>query len=134
MNMKDFVERVQHSADLPSRKEAERWSVVVLTSLSHLLPNSETRRHFRSQLPGRLKSRLLDEPPRSLLLNRDAFLQHLGSALGTHAPGAETALGAVYGVLKQAVSEGEIAHFEAHIPEDIAALLERSVRAAVEPV
>jgi len=124
MNTKDFVERVQYSADLPSRKEAERWSLAVLTSLNHLLPNSETRRHFVSQLPGRLKSRLRDEPPRSLLLNRDAFLQHLGSALGTHAPGAETALRAVYGVLKQAVSEGEIADFEAHLPKEIAALLE----------
>ncbi len=36
MNMKDFVERVQPSADLPSRKEAERSSVAVLTSLKRL--------------------------------------------------------------------------------------------------
>lgn len=125
MTAEDFVARVQQSGALPSRKEAEQWSAAVLTSLSHLLPDSETRRHFVSQLPGRLKSRLLDEPPRSLLMDRDAFLQHLGSALGTHAPGAEMALRAVYNVLKQAVSAGEIADFEAHIPKDIAAFLER---------
>lgn len=126
MTTKDFLARVERSGALPDRKEAERWVAAVLTSLSQLLPDSETRRHFVSQLPGRLKSRLLEEPPRSLLMDRDAFLQHLGSALGEHAPGAEIALRAVYGVLKQAVSEGEIAHFEAHIPKDIAALLERA--------
>lgn len=125
MNMRDFVARVQHSSDLPNPKEAERWSVAVLTSLNHLLPDSETRRHFVSQLPGRLKSRVRDDPPRSLLLNCDAFLQHLGSALGTHAPRAESALRAVYGVLKQAVSEGEIANLEAHMPKEVATLLQR---------
>jgi uncharacterized protein (DUF2267 family) len=73
-----------------------------------------------------LKSRLLDEAPRSLLMDRDTFLQHLGSGLGTHAPEAEIALRAVYGVLKQAISPGEIAALEAHIPKDIVALLERA--------
>ena len=125
MRIEDFVARVQDGAALANRKEAEQLAATVLTSLSHLLPDSETRRHFASQLPGRLKARLLDEPPRSLLMDRDAFLQHLGSALGTHAPGAETALRAVYGVLKEAVSAGEIADFEAHIPRDLAALLGR---------
>jgi hypothetical protein len=37
----------------------------VRTSLSYLLPDSERCCHFVSQLPGRLKLRLLDEPPRS---------------------------------------------------------------------
>ena len=126
MRAKDFVTRVQQSAGLSSRTEAERWVAAVLTSLSHLLPDSETRRHFVSQLPGHLKSRLLDEAPRSLLMDRDVFLQHLGSQLGTHAHQAETALRAVYGVLKQAVSAGEIADFEAHISKDIVALLDRA--------
>ena len=126
MKAEDFVARVQQSEALSSRTEAERWVAAVLTSLSHLLPDSETRRHFVSQLPGHLKSHLLDEAPRSLLMDRDAFLQHLGSELGTHAPEAERALWAVYGVLKQAVSAGQIADFERHIPKYIAALLERS--------
>ncbi len=125
MKTEDFVLGVQRSGALPNRKEAERWATAVLTSLSQLLPDSEGRRHFVSQLPGRLKSRLLAEPLHALLMDRDAFLQHLGSALGTHAPGAEVALRVVYGVIKQAVSEGEIADFEARIPKDIAALLER---------
>jgi uncharacterized protein (DUF2267 family) len=89
------------------------------------LPDTEVRRHFVSQLPGLLKAHLLAEPPRSLVMDRDTFLQHLGSALGTHAPEAETALRAVYGVLKQAVSAGEIADLEAHMPKDVVALLER---------
>lgn len=126
MRAEDFVTHVQQSATLSSRTEAERWVAAVLTSLSHLLPDSEARRHFVSELPGPLKSRLLEEEPRSLLMDRDGFLQHVASRLGTHAHEAETALRAVYGVLKQAVSAGEIADFEAHIPKDIAALLERA--------
>jgi uncharacterized protein (DUF2267 family) len=98
----------------------------VLTSLTHLLPDAETRRHFISQFPGPLKSRLLDEAPRSLSMNRDAFLQHLARALDAHAPAAETALRVVYAVVKEAVSPGEIADFEAHLPKEIAALLERA--------
>jgi len=127
MRADDFLARVQTSAALESLREAERWSTAVLTALGHLAPDSETRRHFVSQLPGRLKSGLLAEAPRSFVMDRDGFLQHLGSALGTHAPEAEIALRAVYGVLKEALSAGEIADFEAHIPKDIAALLERAV-------
>lgn len=125
MRAEDFVTRVQQSGALGSRTEAEQWVAAVLSSLSHLLPDSETRRHFASQLPAPLKSRLLDEAPRSLLMDRNAYLQHLGSGLGMHAPEAERALRAVYGVLKRAVSTGEIADFEARVPKDIAALLAR---------
>ncbi len=125
MKKEDFVRRVQESGASPSRKEAERRATAVLVVLSHLLPDSETRRHFASQLPGALKSRLLAEPPLGLVMNRDAFLRHVGAALAVHAPEAERVLQAVYGVLKEAVSSGEIAGFEAHIPKDIATLLRR---------
>lgn len=125
MNTEDFVKRVQQSAALASRKEADAWAQAVLVSLCDLLPDSEARRHFISQVPGRLKSRLQEQPPRALVMTRDAFLQHVGNALGTHAPQAEAAVRAVYGVLKQAVSAGEIGHLEAHVPRDIAALLQQ---------
>ena len=125
MNKRDFLSRVQRSAGLDSPKEAERRSVAVLTALSHVLPDSEARRHFASQLPGFLKSRLAEERPRGLLLTRDAFLQHLGSALGVHAPEAERALSTVFGVVREAVSAGQVGDLEAHLPREIAALLER---------
>lgn len=125
MNKSEFLSRVQQSADLESPKEAERRSVAVLAALSHVLPDSETRRHFASQLPGFLKSRLVEERPRGLVLTRDAFLQHLGRALGVHAPEAERALTSVFGVLKEAVSAGQVGDLEAHLPKEIAALLER---------
>jgi uncharacterized protein (DUF2267 family) len=126
MRADDFFERVQRSGSLSSVEEAEQWSTAVLRSLTHLLPDAESRRHFVSQLPGPLKSRLLDEPPRSLSMDRDAFLQHLASALGVHAPTAERALRVVYAVVKEAVSAGEIDDLEAHVPRDIAALLKRA--------
>jgi uncharacterized protein (DUF2267 family) len=125
MKTDDFLARVQDSGGLSSPEDAERWSIAVLTSLGHLLSDSETRRHFASQLPGRLKSRVLDERPRAVLMTRDAFLQHIGSALGVHASEAEAALRAVWGVLKEAVSAGEISDLSAHIPKDILTLLER---------
>ncbi|HSF01944.1 MAG TPA: DUF2267 domain-containing protein, partial [Solirubrobacterales bacterium] len=71
MNKRDFLSRVQKSAGLESPREAERQSVAVLTALLHLLPDSEARRHFASQLPGFLKSRLTEERPRGLVLTRD---------------------------------------------------------------
>jgi len=124
MNKRNFLLRVQQSAALPSSKEAERWTIAVLTVLSHVLPDSEARRHFASQLPGFLKSRLHAEPPRGLRMTRDAFLQHLGATLGVHAPEAERALTAVFGVFREAISAGEVADLEARLPREIAALLE----------
>ncbi|HSL48007.1 MAG TPA: DUF2267 domain-containing protein [Candidatus Deferrimicrobiaceae bacterium] len=125
MNKRDFLARVQESAGLDSPKEAERQSVAVLTALLHVLPDSEARRHFTSQLPGFLKSRLAEERPRGLVLTGDAFLQHLGRALHVHAPEAERVLMTVFGVLRQAVSAGQVSDLEAHLPKEIAALLER---------
>lgn len=124
MRADDFVERVLQSG-APDRKEAERWVTAVLVALGHLLPDSETRRHFASQLPGPFKSRLIEEPPRGLLMNRDAFVGHLGAALDVHAAEAERVLHAVYGVLRDAMSPGELSGFEAHVPAEIAALLAR---------
>ena len=125
MKKDEFLARVQKLGALPSRKDAERWSAAALRALSQLVPETELRRHFISQLPGFLKSRLLDEPPPALLMDRDAFLQHIAATLGTHAPEGERVLRTVYRVLKEAVSPGQIAEFEAHIPKDIAAFLER---------
>lgn len=124
MRKADFVKRVRESG-APDGKEAERWATAVLVAFAHLLPDSEARRHFASQLPGPFKSRLLAEAPRALLMNREAFVGHVGAALDVHAAEAERALHAVYGVLKQALSPGEIAAFEARIPTDVAGLLER---------
>jgi uncharacterized protein (DUF2267 family) len=124
MNKPEFLSHVQKAAALGNPKEAERLSVAVVKTLSDVLPDSETRRHFAAQLPGFLKSRVDEEPPRRLVMTRDAFLQHLGRALGVHAPEAERALTAVFGVLRETVSSGQIDDLEAHLPGEIAALLE----------
>lgn len=54
--------------------------MAMLVALGHLLPDPESRRCFASQLPEPLKSRLLAEAPRGLLMNREAFVRHLGAA------------------------------------------------------
>ncbi len=130
MTKREFLSRVQRTAGLDSPKEAERRSTAVVTALGHLLADSQTRRHFASQLPGFLKSRLIEEQPRGLVLTRDAFLQHLGRALGVHAPEAERTFTAVFGVLREAVSAGQIDDLRAHLPRAIAGLLERKISIA----
>lgn len=125
MKTGDFFKRVQTAGGLPSRKEAELWSFGVLGALTQLLSEAEVRRHFISQLPGEIKSRLLAEPTHALSMDSNAFVQHVASALGVHAPEGERALRTVYRVLKEALSPGQISEFEAHIPKEIAAFLER---------
>ncbi len=125
MTQKDFLAHVQGVGDGVTTKEAERWSVAVLIALSQLVSDTTLRRHFVTQLPGFLKSRVLEEPPESLLMNREALLQHIASALGTHVPEAQRALQAVYRAVKAAVAPGQITAFEAHIPKDVVAALER---------
>jgi uncharacterized protein (DUF2267 family) len=56
-------------------------------------------------------------------MNRDAFIRHIGAGLDVHAGEAERALGAVYGVLAEAISAGEIREFERQIPPEIGAFL-----------
>lgn len=125
MNKTEFLAHVQATGELTSAKEAERWAKVVLGALVDLAPDSETRRQFITQLPGFLKTHLAGETPRSLPLDRDALLQHIGAALGTHVSDAERALTCVWSVLRRAVSAGEIADFQARVPKDIAAYLKR---------
>lgn len=125
MKKDDFLARVQRAGALESPKEAERRSKAVLTALAQMLPDSESRRHFASQLPAFLKSHLLAERPRYLKMTPDALLQHIGRRLDAHAPEAKRMLHAVYGVLREAVGPGGTADFEQHIPKDIAALLPR---------
>ncbi len=125
MKAEEFYARVHELGGLESRKEGKRWSIAILRALWHLLPDAETRRHFASQLPRALKSALLDEPPRTLLMDRDAFVQHVAATLGVHAPDGARALRIVYQVLREALSPGQIDELEAHIPKDVAALLRR---------
>lgn len=131
MNSAEFSRRVQALSALPTRKDAERVSAAVLIALSHLAPDSQTRRQFVTQLPGSLKNRILAEAPRSLLMDREALIQHLGATLDVHAPEAERLLRAVYAVLRTAVSPGELEDFEARIPKDVATLLRSVARGGV---
>jgi uncharacterized protein (DUF2267 family) len=124
VNKTEFLAHVQATGELTSAKEAERWAQAVLGALVDLAPDSETRRQFITQL-GFLKTHLAAETPRSLPLDRDSLLQHIGAALGTHVSDAERALTCVWSALRRAVSAGEIADFQARVPRDIAAYLKR---------
>jgi uncharacterized protein (DUF2267 family) len=124
MTKAEFLSRVQAAGGLADRKEAERWSRAVLSALGQLAPDSETRRQLIAQLPGFLKTPLLAETPRALPMGREALIQHVAAALDLHARAAERAVRGVYGVLRSAVSAGELADFEARIPPDAARFLE----------
>lgn len=123
MTKEQFLVQVQAAGGLADRPEAERWSRSVLTALSRLAPDSETRRQLITQLPGFLKTPLLAETHHPLLMDGEALIQHVAADLNIRAPLAERAVRTVYGVLRQAVSGGELADFEARIPQDTARLL-----------
>ncbi len=125
MKKTEFLAQVKAAGRLSSAKEAERWSKTVLTALVDLAPDSETRRQFIAQLPGFLKTPLLAEPPRLLVMGHDTFIQHIGAALGVHASEAERALISVWSVLRKAISTGEMADFQARVPKDVASHLAR---------
>jgi uncharacterized protein (DUF2267 family) len=124
VNDQQFLDEVQAAAGLPSRKDAERWAKAVVGALAQLAPDAETRRQFITQLPGLLKSHVQRETRASLVMEREALIQHVGAALGVHAPEAQRALLAVWGVIRRSVSAGELADFEARVPRDVAAFLE----------
>jgi len=125
MTERQFLTRIQDLGGPRDPKEADRWAVTVLLALIHLLPDRHKRRRFITQLPGALKARLLDEPPGAVLMDLNAFLQHVGAGLGTHASGGERAVRIVYRALRAAVSPGELARVEAHLPRDVAGFLRR---------
>ncbi len=126
MNEREFLARIQALGGLPSSKEADRWAMTVLLALIHLLPDRHKRRRLITQLPGTLKARLRDEPPGALLMDLDTFLQHVAAGLGAHVPESERAVGVVYRVLREAVSSGELAEVEAHLPKDVVGFLGRA--------
>jgi uncharacterized protein (DUF2267 family) len=125
MNKTEFLAQVQAAGDLASAREAERWSKAVLAALVDLAPDSETRRQLIAQLPGFLKTPLRDSGPRGLLMDHEALLQRIAAGLGAHAPEAERVLACVWGVLRRAISAGEIADFQARVPQDVASYLAR---------
>jgi uncharacterized protein (DUF2267 family) len=123
VNDQQFLSEVQAAAGLSTRKDAERWAKAVAGALADLAPDAETRRQFITQLPGVLKSHLQTETRPALLMDREALIQHVGAALGVHAPEARRALLAVWGVVRRAVSAGELADLESRVPRDVAAFL-----------
>lgn len=127
MTDEEFLQAVQVAGGLASSREARTWARAVVAALAELVPDPEARRQFVTQLPGGLKAHVLNRPPRHLLMmDPDAFVQHVGAALGVRAAEAERVVATVWGVLRRAISAGELADFEAKIPADVAAFLRRA--------
>ena len=99
--------------------------MAVLEVLCYLLVDAETRRHFLSQLPGTLKARLRAEERGAYDMDPDTLVQRVAAALDVHAPEGERAVRVVYRVLKEAVSPGQLAEYEASLPNHLAAFLKR---------
>jgi uncharacterized protein (DUF2267 family) len=99
--------------------------MAVLGALCDLLADTETRRPFLSQLPGPFNVRLLTTEPATYDMDRDALVQRVAAAPGVHATEGERALRAVYRVMKEAVSPGQLAEYEARLPKDLLVFLER---------
>ncbi|MBI1734307.1 MAG: DUF2267 domain-containing protein [Candidatus Rokubacteria bacterium] len=126
MEKSAFLAVVQSAGAAENPKDAETVAMAVTRSLVQLLSDPAARRHFITELPGFLKTALREEPPEWLPMDREAFVQHVASALGTHAPRATQAVRAVWKALRSAISPGEVAAFERAIPPDVAVWLAAS--------
>jgi uncharacterized protein (DUF2267 family) len=126
MKTNEFVRQVQEASGLSSREKAEEWSLAVLDALADLIPTSEARRQFTTQLPGSFKAHLVAGTLRGLEMDHEAFVQRVGAALGVHASEAARVVRAVYGVVARAIAPGELRDFEDVIPSDVAAFLRKA--------
>ncbi len=131
MNKDQFVKKVQELTHLPTREMAEEGMQIVLSLLSHRLTPEEAK-DVESQLPTDMKSIWNSDTwiTNFLSISRQAQLKYrkkeelyslIDNELSkTNLPiGAEHLALAVFHVLKEQITEGEIQDIAAQLPEDI---------------
>ena len=127
---RSFLARLEDVSGM-SAMQAENAAVSVLHALEQRIIADE-RRHLESQLPSRLRELLSASIPREHLparkIDRDAFLSMVAVDVG--AENAESAVRAVFEVLSELVSAGEIVNVVHQLPRDLREFWPESVRQA----
>jgi uncharacterized protein (DUF2267 family) len=105
MKYDEFVQAVAERTGT-ERDEAERTAIIVLQVLGDRLTGDEAFDLF-AQLPARLKTSVtLTQVP--MPMNRDEFVQRVASELHVDRDEARKRVRGVFGVLRQAVTWGEL--------------------------
>ena len=118
MKHDEFIGKVQHLAQLPSRGDAERATWATLQTLGERLAGGETK-DFASQLPPVLGAYAMSGLAGvGVPFTLDEFFLLVSAREGVDLfKGAEHAK-AVIEVLQEAISQGEIEHICAQLPDE----------------
>jgi uncharacterized protein (DUF2267 family) len=124
MEYQELAERVQETADLVAPQEAMTALEAVLGTLGELLSPTE-RRHLATQLRKPLKDgvdRWIERPPRERTgphrFRLEEFYNRVAARSGLRYPRAVICSQALMGVLREAISPGELADtFRESLPE-----------------
>lgn len=116
MDYEVFLRRVQETADLPTREEAERIARVVLGTLRERLDRTQ-RGDLASQLPGELRS-FLEAHTGTDRYSLQEFYRRVALRADVSLADGETYARGVVGVLREAVTPGQIADVVDTLPEE----------------
>ncbi len=118
MQYQEFIDRVRQRAGLDSFERAEAATRATLTVLGEYLTGGEGL-DLASQLPQGLAEILRQEPPeRSKIFSLNDFLQRVGEEESAGIEEAEAHARAVFGVLDEAVTEGEMEDVRRQFPSE----------------
>jgi uncharacterized protein (DUF2267 family) len=131
MHYDDFIDRVRERAGLQSKREAETAVRVVLETLGERLHKTE-REKLAAQLPNRIKEYICSRPAHDFFPLEEFYNRVTARAEVRYPQGVERAM-AVIGVLKDAVSPGELADVLADLTDDYRELFGEKEISPVSP-
>jgi uncharacterized protein (DUF2267 family) len=106
MEYDDFLKAVEQRTGIVDREEAERTAVTVLQALSDRLAGGEAK-DLLSQLPAELKQRVTPVEE-STPMTLDEFVDRIAHELEIPPDEARDRVSGVFGVLREAVTPGEL--------------------------
>lgn len=122
MGRDEFLKAVRERANLASREEAERATAAVLRTLGERLAGGEPH-DLASQLPEELAGYVRREGgAQADPFPLEEFYRRVAEREGTDQKAAEDHARAVVGVLREAVTSGEIEDVRAQLPSEYAPL------------
>lgn len=124
MTYDDLLGRVAVGAGL-EKEEANRVTRAFFQTLAKRLGNDEAR-EFATQLPTELQDTLAPTDPDVETFSVDEFLDRVGEEAGIEPARVEQAAHAVWRVVNDAVSNGELGDVESQLPDAFVTLFEAS--------
>ena len=121
MSEDEFLDALEQRLDTGDRADAERTAVAVLQALCDRLTGDEAW-DLLAQLPARFKKAVtLTQAP--MQMSADEFVQRIGRELGLPHDDARDRVRAVFAVLREAVSWGELEDVIVQLDPEYADLL-----------